>query len=219
MLLFYCAREADLPQIRREGLHAGDGEGLVLWTRLSDALQACADVLLVAEVDGRAGDGGAAPVRLEAVPPSALRNVEPYLPPEPVAAGGGYVMRDGDGEPELLLIFRRGVWDLPKGKQDPDEDVEACAVREVREEVGIDELHVRRALGTTVHGYARKGAYQVKTTHWFLMHTPEHRFTPQQEEDIESVEWVPWSEARRRIGYDTLSEHMQRIEPIVLEAR
>lgn len=218
MLLFYCAEESALPEIRRDGLPARDGGGVRLWTRLSDARASCAGAVVVVEAGGVDADGTQAEVRLEAVPPEALRNVDPYLPPEPVAAGGGYVVRDDGAGPEVLLIFRRGAWDLPKGKQDDGESIEACALREVREEIGVEELHVRRALGTTVHGYARKGAYQVKTTHWFLMDTPERRFTPQEDEDIASVDWVPWAEARERVGYETLREHMRRIEPLVLPA-
>ena len=55
----------------------------------------------------------------------------------------------------MLLIFRRGVWDLPKGKRDAGETIEACALREVREEIGVGELRLARELGTTVHDCAR----------------------------------------------------------------
>lgn len=134
-------------------------------------------------------------------------NTDPYRPPKPVTAAGGYVVRAGAAGPEVLLIERRGAWDLPKGKLDDGESVEACAVREVQEEVGIEVLRVVRPLGTTIHGYPERDVYRVKTTHWFLMATPERTFTPQAEEDITAVAWVPWAEAGARLGFESLRRH------------
>src|SRR5215204_4522110 len=45
-----------------------------------------------------------------------------------IKAAGGLVVND---DRHLLLIFRRGKWDLPKGKLDPGESLETCALREV----------------------------------------------------------------------------------------
>jgi len=131
-----------------------------------------------------------------------------------LTAAGGYVVREGAAGPEVLLIFRRGAWDLPKGKLDPGETVEACALREVREEVGIGELRVLAPAGATVHGYPEGGRYLVKTTHWFFMRTPERDFTPEEREGIEQVAWVLWAEARRRLGYESLRRHMATLRPL-----
>ena len=49
-----------------------------------------------------------------------------------IPAGGGLV-RNKEGQ--YLLICRHQLWDLPKGKQEPDESIETCALREVEEEV------------------------------------------------------------------------------------
>ncbi len=46
----------------------------------------------------------------------------------PIIAAGGIVVNPNK---EILWIFRRGFWDLPKGKLDPNESIEACAIREV----------------------------------------------------------------------------------------
>ncbi len=214
MLLFYCATEADLPTLRREGLPAGS----ILWTHLDLACDDDAGRVLV--IDPLRFDPGLLDVPGEAVevggvPPEAICNLTPYRPAVPVDAGGGYVVRPGPGDPELLLIRRRGVWDLPKGKRDDDESLPACALREVREEVGIRILTLIRELGTTVHGYERDGAYHVKTTHWYLMRTPETTFTPQTEEGIEEVAWMAWPRAVEAIGYETFRRHMRRVERTV----
>ncbi len=212
MLLFGGVPAARLETIRREGL---PGE-VCLWATLEAALQSGAEAVLVVDA-GRlpappvaAGEGRwCAP----GVPPGALANADPYIPPVPVTAAGGYVIRPGAREPEVLLIFRRGVWDLPKGKCDPGETVPDCAVREVCEEVGAKAVRLVAPVGTTLHGYPRRGRYEVKTTHWYLMTTDSTHFTPQAEEDIEAVAWVPWSEARLRVGYATLRRHMDTVAP------
>jgi ADP-ribose pyrophosphatase YjhB (NUDIX family) len=223
MFLFYCAAETDLATLGREGLwKAGEG-GFPLWTSLEAAQAACRGPILVVAAsaipDVWRGDEAAeeqgAPVWTAQIPPEAFCNLDPYLPPQPVVAAGGFVVRPGAGEPEVLLIFRRGLWDLPKGKCDPGETVEACALREVREEVGVVALRLVRELGTTVHGYARDGGYHVKTTSWFLMQTPATRFTPEAREGIEAVAWTPWREAVRRIDYASLRDHMARVEDLI----
>ena len=212
MLFFYCAGEGELDRLKQEGLR---GE-VRLWTSLEAAQSACSRRLLAVDVlalGDMPKETGKEQVVVPGVPAEAFCNLDPYYTPKPVAAAGGIVVRPGGNEPDVLLIFRRGRWDLPKGKQEPGEDAAACALREVREEVGSNTLRLVHPLGDTVHGYVRGGAYCVKTTHWFLMQTRQTTFTPQKEEGIEQVAWVPWTEARNRIGYETLRRHMERVEP------
>lgn len=223
MLYFYCPpSDADLGTLAEQGLATDNDAPVRLYTRLADAQQAAGDgpVLVVDErmlpTPPLAAD--ADHVLVAAVPPSAWQNVRPYYPPRSVTAAGGYVTCPLDDEVALLVIFRRGVWDLPKGKLDPGETAEECALREVREEVGIEELQSVRSLGTTQHGYARDERYAVKTTHWFLMRTPERTFAPERREGIRRVAWARWSVARRHIGYDTLRRHMDRCKPDVRAA-
>lgn len=218
MLLFYdLADEDELDAAQRTGLPSSGTEALRLYRSLDAAEDAAAGPLLV--VDATALDGpsptGDGPVRVSSVPPIALQNVDPYRPPQPVTAAGGYVAGPLPDEVALLLIHRRGVWDLPKGHLDTGEDPRTCALREVREEVGVDDLHVLCALGTTEHGYPCGDHYAVKTTYWFLMRTPERSFEPDRREGIRRVNWARWPVARRHVGYGTLRRHMDRVETIV----
>jgi len=217
MLYFHSPPpDADLDVLAAEGVCRQDGSPVRLYMHLADALHAAGDgpVLVIEDqaldVPPQAAD--ARHVIVPSVPPDALQNVAPYVPPRAVTAAGGYVARPLDDAMALLLIFRRGAWDLPKGKQDEGETIEACALREVREEVGIETLHTVRPLGTTLHGYVRDGHYDVKTTHWFLMRTPECTFEPERREGIERVAWARWDVAYRHLGYDTLRRHMDRCE-------
>ncbi len=61
---------------------------------------------------------------------------------KPVTAAGGLVENE---KGEVLLIFRRGKWDLPKGKLDPGETIEQCAVREVEEETGLKNIELKKS--------------------------------------------------------------------------
>lgn len=125
---------------------------------------------------------------------------------KPVIAGGGIIYRyvDAKSDPELLLIYRLDCWDLPKGKKEDDESIRMCAAREVSEELGIPIPSILAELGQTYHEYEREGTDYAKTTYWYAMFTPEEKFTPQIEEDIEKVEWFPLSEAQKIIGYENL---------------
>ena len=221
MLLFYAASDdLDLDAVRRRGLSGSDNRPVHLHRTLADADRAGSGPILVVDATALEASpaSNGAPVRVPSVPPAAFQNVAPYRPPTPVAAGGGYVACPLPDDVALLLIHRRGVWDLPKGHRDPDEELETCAWREVREEVGIDTLHVHRPLGTTVHGYPDGDTYAVKTTHWYLMRTPERSFEPERHEGIRRVAPARWSVARSHVGYDSLQRHMDQVEPDVRAA-
>ena len=135
-----------------------------------------------------------------------------------MVAAGGYVACPIPEDVALLLIRKRGVWDLPKGKLDPGESIQTCALREVQEEVGIEEIGAICSLGTTQHGYVDGDTYAVKTNHWFLMKTPERSFSPDRTEGIERVARARWEVAYQHIGYENLRRHMDEIESVVRSA-
>lgn len=149
---------------------------------------------------------------VQKIPKKALLNIGPYLKPKEIRAGGGILTHKGNSGIEILLIYRRGLWDIPKGKQDPGESIKKCAKREVKEELGISSVKVLDFLDTTTHGYRDGDIFAVKTTHWYHMKTDETRFVPQREEKINQVRWFPLSEAKRRLGHKTLIRLLGRVE-------
>ncbi len=104
-----------------------------------------------------------------------------------IRAGGGYVLNEGG---ELLMIHRRGFWDLPKGKEEKGEAIEECAVREVEEECGVNDLKITTDAFRTYHVYEEKGKSILKESVWFGMRTVNQDLKPQHEEDIEQAIWV-----------------------------
>ncbi len=189
-------------------------EGTPLWETPEQAAATCPEgKLWVVEVPpGGAVRNGESWRLQRSLPASAVRNRSPYRPPITVPAAGGVVVRSAEA-PEVLLIHRRGHWDLPKGKCDPGESPEACARREVSEELGIspEALRLRKPLGRTIHAYPLDGHYAVKPTWWFLMETTATTFTPQAAEDIREVCWFPLEEACRRVRYPTLQALLQHL--------
>jgi 8-oxo-dGTP pyrophosphatase MutT (NUDIX family) len=105
-----------------------------------------------------------------------------------VQAGGGLVR---NGEDKYLFMLRRGFWDLPKGKLDPGETIEHCAIREVIEETGIEGVILQGPLLITYHTYDESGKHILKETHWFRMTAPAPgELMPQLEEQITELRWV-----------------------------
>ena len=106
---------------------------------------------------------------------------------ELMEAAGGLVFNEGG---ELLSIFRRGFWDLPKGKIDPGEDAETAAAREITEETGVGDLRLVRKIGETRHVYRMgKGRRILKRSIWYHFETQKQELIPQTEEDIEKAVW------------------------------
>jgi 8-oxo-dGTP pyrophosphatase MutT (NUDIX family) len=123
---------------------------------------------------------------------------------------GGVLYRIESGNVQVLVIFRRGFWDLPKGKREDGESIAMCAVREVSEEVGIPIAMIVSDLGTTTHTYSFEGIQYHKETFWFSMITRSTEFSPQQEEDIELVQWMNLDEAIKRVGFQNLKTVLGR---------
>ncbi|MEZ0485364.1 NUDIX hydrolase [Fibrella aquatica] len=100
-----------------------------------------------------------------------------------VKAAGGVVTHGG----RMLLIFRRGVWDLPKGKLDDGESSKVGAVREVEEETGAI-VSLGEKICTTYHTYTLNGNRILKRTKWYNMTlVDDSKLAPQAEENIEKV--------------------------------
>jgi ADP-ribose pyrophosphatase YjhB (NUDIX family) len=121
------------------------------------------------------------------------------------AAGGLVSNRRGD----YLLINRNGLWDLPKGHQEAGEEIEITAIREVREETGVDQLELGNLICITDHCYRRNGIWHLKHTWWFnMLYNDPVDLSPQKEEDITKAAWVAKSSlpAFLKNTYPSISE-------------
>ena len=115
-----------------------------------------------------------------------------------IKAAGGLVKNK---EGKILLIFRLGKWDLPKGKLDDNESLEECAIREVQEETGLQKLEIRNLIKVSYHIYTQFGKHILKETHWYAMNATENeKLTPQTEEDITEIIWATKADLNKYIS-------------------
>ena len=144
-------------------------------------------------------------VMIEDISPQALR-YELHKLYKPIDAAGGVVQNE-DGH--ILMIYRRGKWDLPKGKCDDEEDLSACALREVTEETGLQELQLGDKICDTWHIYSQYNQNLLKRTAWYHMTgNGQETLTPQAEENIQEARWIDPSaiSPMLRKTYDAIKE-------------
>ena len=112
-----------------------------------------------------------------------------------IFASGGIVKNDNN---QILFIYRRGKWDLPKGKAEKGESIRETAVREVIEETGIDKLKIDKYFSNTFHIVRNNKKYFLKETSWFLMSSNfKGKLKPQLNEGIKSVKWKTFDDAKK----------------------
>ncbi|GAC42980.1 NUDIX hydrolase [Paenibacillus popilliae] len=121
-----------------------------------------------------------------------------------ISAGGVVYLRRGERIEFQLIQDRYGKTSLAKGKMEPGETIEQTALREIREETGIEGRIVGK-LDTIRYQYMSPEAGRVdKEVHYFLVEAKAGQLTPQAEE-IRSVEWyapqAAWAK-QTESGYD-----------------
>ncbi len=104
-----------------------------------------------------------------------------------IEAAGGIVQR----KKSFLVIKRKGLWDIPKGKIEKEELPEVACIREIAEECGIDGHQITRPLVNTYHVMNWKGQKALKKTFWFMLrYNGSKEVTPALEEEITDVVWM-----------------------------
>jgi phosphohistidine phosphatase SixA/ADP-ribose pyrophosphatase YjhB (NUDIX family) len=135
--------------------------------------------------------------------------VEGPLAPEVQAAGGAVLRAGPDRQVQVLLVHRPGHrdWTLPKGKVEPGESDEECALREVAEETGFDCL-LGPALGESRYR-DRRG--RDKGVRYWAMTVRDGTFQPNSE--VDEIRWVSLPSAGRELSYSGDGAILEALEP------
>jgi 8-oxo-dGTP pyrophosphatase MutT (NUDIX family) len=135
------------------------------------------------------------------VPP--LRNAR-------ATSAGGVVHRSVEGVTEILLVHRRRpvLWALPKGTPNAGETLAETALREVREETGV-QVEIEDPLGEIIYFFVRDRIRFRKTVHFFLMR-PVGGSIDEHDHEFDEVRWTAIDEALRLMNYATEREVVER---------
>lgn len=134
-----------------------------------------------------------------------------------LVSAGGVVYRNRGGRIEVFFIKDSfGRWSFPKGKMQLGETLAETAVREIREEIGLEGLRLVASLGKTSFRFWREAGLIEKTVHLFLFRAPEGaRARVAKVEAIQGGAWMPVHCAFQVSGYRNsdklLGEAMRKI--------
>ena len=119
----------------------------------------------------------------------------------PVSAGG-VVYRRTDDHAEVVICGRGSprIWGLPKGTPEPGESREQTALREVREETGL-EVRAEGLIGSVKYWFASEGTRFHKTVHFYLM-VAEGDDVSLHDHEFDVVEWMPSEKALDALTYE-----------------
>lgn len=122
------------------------------------------------------------------VPPSEYKEIKEAVKSQfKIVKAGGGIAEKGD---KILLINRKGKWDLPKGKLEKREGKKEGALREVEEECNI-KARLGDKITHTWHSYILNGKKHLKKTYWYRMEClDDSQMKPQIAEGITDVQWM-----------------------------
>ncbi len=116
---------------------------------------------------------------------------------------------------EIVLVghVRENIWTLPKGTPRPDETREQTALREVREETGLD-VRIVGEVGAIEYTFARRGMRFVKQVFHYLM-LATGGSVDLHDREYDEARWFPFNEALRAMTYENELDMARRAEHLI----
>lgn len=126
------------------------------------------------------------------------------------SAGGVVVRRDAEKLRVLLIRDPYKKWGLPKGHLEDGEGPREAAIREVREETGLDDLSLHSDLGEIDWTFRKAGRTVHKYCRFYLMESAEGETEPEVSEGITECRWLTPAKALETISYDNARTVLER---------
>lgn len=140
---------------------------------------------------------------------------KPRKPREEISAGGVVFRRTPEGVRVLLIRDSYKNWGFPKGHLEGAESPADAAVREVREETGLDGLALLSPVETIDWHFRFRGRLVHKVCHFFLIEAPAGQARPLRKEGITACQWLTFADATSLVSYDNARAVLARAEVLL----
>ena len=143
----------------------------------------------------------------------------PALRTARATSAGGVVHRSEAGRIEVVLVHRRlpPLWALPKGTPDSGETLPETAIRETREESGL-QVEIEEPISAITYFFVHRRTRFHKTVHFFLMRPTGGRLEDHDHE-FDEVRWVQIEEALQLMTHATEREVVLRAAELLAARR
>jgi len=126
-------------------------------------------------------------------------------------SAGGVVFKKEKNQIKYLLIKdSSGRWALPKGHIEAHEEIKEAALREIKEETGLNNLKIARNLETIKYFFCRKNDIVLKMVNLFLIEASGDEELKPQKKEITGARWVNGKEALRLASYKNTRDILQK---------
>ncbi len=139
----------------------------------------------------------------------------PVLRSARATSAGGVVHRSSEGGHEIVILHRRApvLWALAKGTPDSGETLEETALRETREETGL-EVEIEAPIGSIRYFFVRGSTRFHKTVHFYLMR-PIGGALELHDREFDEARWAPVGEALALLTHATERSMVERAVKLI----